>query len=414
MKQGYKQTDIGLIPEDWEIKQIGEFTDAVAGGTPNTTIPEYWGGDIPWMSSGELNKRRVHSVDGRITKTGLENSSTHMIPENCVLVGLAGQGKTRGTVAINYISLCTNQSIAAIFPNDQVETEYLYQNLYSRYDELRELSSGDGGRGGLNLKLIKNLIVPIPPLPEQRRIAEALSDVDELIASLEKLIEKKKALKHGAMRELLTGKRRLPGFTEEWKEYRIGDMGDFYSGLSGKSKNDFENGNSKYITFLNVLSNTVIDTSSLGTVSIKKNELQNQVKKGDLFFNTSSETPEEVGMCAVLNKSLDNTYLNSFCFGFRLKDKTHEPLFLSYYFNSFVGRKIMSVLAQGATRYNLSKNNFADTVIKLPQKGEQIVISSFLLESEIELDALKKKLIKIQKIKSGMMSELLTGRIRLV
>ena len=157
-----------------------------------------------------------------------------------------------------------------------------------------------------------------------------------------------------------------------------------------------------------------IDISILASVDVKENEFQNVVKKGDLFFNTSSETPEEVGMCAVLDEELDNTYLNSFCFGFRLNDDTHAPLFLSYYLNGSIGRKIMSVLAQGATRYNLSKSNFAETVIKLPSKEEQTAIASILSDMDSEIEALEEKLEKTCQIKQGMMQELLTGRIRLV
>ena len=413
VKHGYKQTEIGVIPEDWDVRKIGDFTDATAGGTPSTSHPEYWNGEILWMSSGELNNRRIHNVIGRITELGYNNSSTHMIPENCVLIGLAGQGKTRGTVAVNYVELCTNQSIAAIFPSKEHHSEYLYQNLWSRYEELRELSSGDGGRGGLNLTIIKNFPCAFPKLREQNRIAEALSDADSMISSLEKLITKKKAVKQGAMQELLTGKKRLPEFTGEWEKYTVGKMGELYSGLTGKSKKDFDCGDAHYITFLNVLSNVKIDTSVLASVDVKENESQNAVKKGDLFFNTSSETPEEVGMCAVLDEDLDNTYLNSFCFGFRLNDDTHNPLFLSYYLNSAIGRKIMSVLAQGATRYNLSKNNFAETVIKLPVKEEQTAIASILSDMDNEIEALEQKLTKARQIKQGMMQQLLTGKIRL-
>ncbi len=414
VKQGYKQTEVGLIPEDWDIRKIGDFTDATAGGTPSTAHTEYWNGEILWMSSGELNNRRIHNVLGRITEVGYNNSSTHMIPKNCVLVGLAGQGKTRGTVAINYVELCTNQSIAAIFPSKEHDSEYLYQNLLSRYEELRELSSGDGGRGGLNLTIIKNFSCAFPKLQEQNQIAEALLDVDSMISSLEKLIAKKKAIKQGAMQELLIGKKRLPGFTGEWKDFTIGKMGEFYSGLFGKSKKDFDFGKARYITFLNVLSNVKIDTSILAPVDVRENESQNAVKKGDLFFNTSSETPEEVGMCAVLDEDLDNTYLNSFCFGFRLTDSNHNPLFLSYYLNSEIGRKIMSVLAQGATRYNLSKNNFAETIIRLPNKDEQTAIASILSDMDNEIEALKRKLNKTRHVKQGMMQQLLTGKIRLV
>lgn len=194
---------------EWEHKPVGDFTDCTAGGTPSTQVPKYWGGPIRWMSSGELNLKAVDEVEGRITEDGLRNSSTKLIPANCVLVGLAGQGKTRGTVAMNLIPLCTNQSIAAIFPNESFIPSYLYYNLDSRYDELRELSAGDGGRGGLNLTIIRSLVIPFPSLAEQTAIAAVLSDMDAEIAAHEAKLAKARAVKQGMMQELLTGRIRL-------------------------------------------------------------------------------------------------------------------------------------------------------------------------------------------------------------
>lgn len=265
-----------------------------------------------------------------------------------------------------------------------------------------------------NGKQLSTIEIPVPPKPEQEAVAAALSDIDTLIVNLEKLIAKKKAIKQGTMQELLSGSRRLKGFSTTWKSHRVGDLGVFYSGLSGKSKADFGSGSARYITFVNVLANAIIDVRKLESVRVLEGETQNAVEKDDLFFNTSSETPEEVGMCAVLAEHLENTYLNSFCFGFRITNAEMYPLFLSYFFNSQEGRKIMSVLAQGATRYNLSKTNFSDTIITVPEKDEQIAIASILSDMEDEIEQLHTKLEKYQYIKSGMMSELLTGRIRLI
>ena len=193
----------------WETKQIGELTNCTAGGTPSTFISEYWGGTIRWMNSGEINKKIVHDVEGRITERGLKESSTKIIPPRCVLIGLAGQGKTRGTVAINTVELCTNQSIAAIYPNKSFSPEYLYHNLDARYEELRGMSTGDSGRGGLNLQIILSIAVPFPPVDEQTTIAAVLSDLDAEIAVLEQRRDKARAIKQGMMQELLTGRVRL-------------------------------------------------------------------------------------------------------------------------------------------------------------------------------------------------------------
>ncbi len=193
----------------WETKRIGDFTDCTAGGTPSTLIFEYWGGTIRWMNSGELNNKIVHDVEGRITERGLRESSTKIVPPQCVLIGLAGQGKTRGTVAINTVELCTNQSIAAIYPNDSFVPEYLYYNLDARYEELRGMSTGDGGRGGLNLQIILSIAVPFPRVDEQTAIATVLSDMDAEIAVLERRRDKAHVVKQGMMQQLLTGKVRL-------------------------------------------------------------------------------------------------------------------------------------------------------------------------------------------------------------
>jgi len=224
IKPNYKKTEIGIIPDDWEVKKILKFTNATSGGTPSTFVSEYWNGNIRWMNSGELNLKKIHEVEGRITESGLKNSSTKLIPKKCILIGLAGQGKTRGTVAINYVELCVNQSIGAILPNNKsFVPEYLYYNLDSRYNELRNLSTGEGGRGGLNLTILRNIPIPLPPtVEEQSTIAHVLSDVDELVIQLDKLIEKKKNIKQGVMQELLTGKRRLKGFNDEWQVKKLG------------------------------------------------------------------------------------------------------------------------------------------------------------------------------------------------
>ena len=193
----------------WAEATVGSFTDCTAGGTPSTRIESHWGGDIPWMSSGDLHRKRVYEVEGRITEEGLRNSSTKWIPERCVLIGLAGQGKTRGTVAMNHIRLCTNQSIAAILPVDSYDSDFLFFNLDSRYEELRELSAGDGGRGGLNLTLIRSLMVPVPSLEEQRAVAKVLSDIDTDLSAIEARLAKARDLKQAMMQVLLTGRIRL-------------------------------------------------------------------------------------------------------------------------------------------------------------------------------------------------------------
>jgi type I restriction enzyme S subunit len=166
---------------------------------------------------------------------------------------------------------------------------------------------------------------------------------------------------------------------------------------------------------MNIMSNPVLDKSFLHYVKIKIGEIQNVALKGDLFFNGSSETPEEVGMCSVLSDDIPNLYLNSFCFGFRLnKEYKTDGLYLSYFIRSSQGRILFYSLAQGATRYNLSKANFSNLSIPLPDPMEQKKIAVILYDMDNEITALNWKLEKYRKIKLGMMQNLLTGKIRLV
>jgi type I restriction enzyme S subunit len=194
---------------DWKEVSIGSFTDCKAGGTPSTSVPAYWGGDIRWMSSGELNLKRVREVSGRITQAGLENSSAQFFPADSVLIGLAGQGKTRGTAAFNLVGLTTNQSIAAILPSARHDSKFLFYVMETKYKELRDLSDGGGGRGGLNLTIIKDVRVTVPELDEQEKVSEILWSMDDELDALTEQVSKLRMVKEGMMQDLLTGKVRL-------------------------------------------------------------------------------------------------------------------------------------------------------------------------------------------------------------
>lgn len=166
--------------KNYPIKKVGDFADCFAGATPSTKISAYWDkGEIPWMSSGEVHKGRVKDTDVKISQQGYDGCSTKMVPIHSVVVALAGQGKTRGTVAINDIELCTNQSLCAIVPNVEVNYEYLYHNLKGRYKELRSMSGDVDGRGGLNLKHIQSIRVVVPPMEEQLKFVSIAQQADK-------------------------------------------------------------------------------------------------------------------------------------------------------------------------------------------------------------------------------------------
>ena len=192
--------------EGVEMKKIGEIGKCVAGATPSTKENSYWdNGDIPWMSSGEVHQGIVRQTASFITQKGYDNASTKMLPINTIVIALAGQGKTRGTVAITAIELCTNQSLCGVvIKNKNIINKYVYYYLKTRYDDLRRISSGEGSRGGLNLKMIGSYNAPIPYFSEQSRIVSILDTFEASISNLEAQLKEREKQYEYYREKLLT------------------------------------------------------------------------------------------------------------------------------------------------------------------------------------------------------------------
>lgn len=419
MVSKYKETEIGSIPEEWDVTSLSDaFQNLEAGVSVNSDErqnADFFVLKTSAISDGLINideaKPVVKKEYARLkcpVKKGSIIISRMNTPQ---LVGACGY------VAEDAKGYFLPDRLWQVINSKPEKYDFRWLNcLLNQYrykNAIHAVATGtSNSMKNISKERLLEIRIPRPSIEEQKFIVKAISDIEALIYDLEKLIKKKQNIFTGTMQSLLSGKIRISDSL--WEKYVIGDIGDFYSGLTGKQKDDFGKGNARYITFLNVLNNTVIDISKLESVQVNEDEYQNEVLKGDLFFNTSSETPEEVGMCAVLMDSIRNTYLNSFCFGFRLKTKKVYALFFSYYFNSQEGRKIMRVLAQGATRFNLSKDYFSQTEIELPPYEDQVEIAQTLADMEGDILSLEKKCLKYKAIKQGMMEELLTGKVRLV
>lgn len=202
-------------------------------------------------------------------------------------------------------------------------------------------------------------------------------------------------------------------FQNNWQKIKLADYTTTFSGLSGKTKDDFGSGE-KYIPYLNVFNNSIIDDHFFGLVKINQNENQNEVIYGDLIFTTSSETPLEVGMCSVYLNKKEHVFLNSFCFGIRLTNVgVLDPLFLSFYFRSSIGRKLIYKLSQGATRYNLSKSGLLKSEILVPTFAQQQEIVKILKSYDDSINILK-QIIENTKLKNRSLSKnLLSGISRI-
>lgn len=187
----------------WERRKVSDVAEIVAGGTPSTKESSYWEPkEIPWLSSGEVHKKYITFTDNMISRKGMDNSSAKMVRENSVLIALAGQGKTRGTVAINRIPLTTNQSIAAMTFNDEIVPEFVFCNLENRYDEIRKMSSGDGARGGLNKQLVGDIEIPYTSKKEQKRIGDFFYNLDNLITLHQRKCDEIKTIKIALLKKM--------------------------------------------------------------------------------------------------------------------------------------------------------------------------------------------------------------------
>jgi len=202
------------------------------------------------------------------------------------------------------------------------------------------------------------------------------------------------------MNEKKTPRIRFKGFTDDWKQRKLGEMGQTYTGLSGKAKDDFGHGQARFVTYMNVFSNPISNPEM--TEPIEIDPKQNEVEVGDVFFTTSSETPEEVGMSSILLEKRGKTYLNSFCFGFRPSEKI-DSYYLAYMLRSESTRAKIILLAQGISRYNISKNKVMEIAVSLPSLDEQKMIGQYFSQLDNLITLHQRKYEKLQIIKKSML-----------
>ena len=234
----------------------------------------------------------------------------------------------------------------------------------------------------LKFNVLKEIKICVPLIEEQYKIADFLEAYDSNLTLHQRKLEHLKLKKKSLLQKLfpregeLYPELRFPGFTDPWEQRKLGEMGSTYSGMSGKTKEDFGHGEAVYIPYLNIFQNTLSNLSMTDKVEI--DDTQNKVEYGDILFTTSSETPEEVGLSSVWLGNQENLYLNSFCFGYRLKEII-DLYFLGYALRSPYMRNQMKILAQGISRYNISKNKVMDLQINIPCIKEQKYIGEIFL-----------------------------------
>ena len=405
---GYQLTDVGVIPIDWDVKMLGEIAIIGSGGTPNRKNPTYWNGQIPWITTSQINFNIITSSDEFITSLGLNNSSAKMYKKNTLLMAMYGQGKTRGKVGILGINATINQACASISLNNNISNKYIFLNLSYRYEEIRGLSN-TGNQENLNGKLIKSIKIPLPPLKEQKRIAKVLSTVDELITALDELINEKRHIKQGTMQELLTGKTRLKGFTDEWEVKKLGEVCDSIIDGTHYTPKYVDNG----IPFYSV--ENVTENNFKNTKFISLDEHKSLIKrcnptKGDILLTRIGSLGETKLIDWDINASI---YVSLALL------KVNDIININYLYNYTKSHKFNQDIIKrslvNATPQKINMGDIGNVPISLPPSiEEQKAIANILSKMDEEIEVLEKKRDKYKAIKQGLMSELLTGKKRLL
>ena len=398
MKQNttYKQTELGLIPEDWEVKKLGEIGKIITGSTPPTANLEYYeNGTFDFIGPADLNSNKyIDEAEKKVTINGL--NAGRVLKKHSVLVTCIGS--TIGKIGINKNICITNQQVNAI-ETDKNNSDFIYYSILERNGRLK-LIAGEQAVPVLNKTEFSKFKIPLPPLPEQKKIADCLSTWDIAIekqnALINALTDRKKAL----IQQLLTGKKRLPGFSGEWKLNSINDLFIFKNGKAHENDID-ENG--KYI----LINSKFISTD--GEISKKTNSNLAPLEVNDLVF-VMSDVPNGKALAKFFLIKEDNLYTLNQRIGL-LKIKKGNPIFMYYLLNR---NSYFLMFDNGVGQTNLRKDDILDCPLNIPSLEEQTAIAEILATADRELQLQKEKLAQLQTQKKGLMQVLLTGKKRLI
>ena len=390
--------------DDWEERKLGEvgktksgigFPDAQQGGMQGTPFYKVSDMNNPGNEVVMMNANNYAS-DTQIK----ENKWNPIDPQNSGVV-FAKVGAA--------IFLDRKRIVDTSFLIDNNMMSYLFDSSWNRYfgktlfEKLRLSRFAQvGAIPSFNGSDVENIKVMVPEIEEQQKIGSFFKQLDEIIALHQRKLDLLKEQKKGFLQKMFpkngakVPELRFAGFADDWEERKLGEVGNTFTGLSGKTKEDFGHGEGKFITYMNVFSNPVADLDGLESVEIDNKQFQ--VKAGDVLFTTSSETPEEVGMSSMWLGNADNIYLNSFCFGYRPTIE-FDKYYLAFMLRSAPIRKKFQLLAQGISRYNISKNKVMEMSIPVPSIEEQELLGAFFnnLNQTIALHQRKLDLLKEQK-----------------
>jgi type I restriction enzyme S subunit len=404
VKAGYKKTEVGVIPKEWEVKRLGDVADMGSGGTPPSSVPAYYDGDIPWASISDMTKggKVILITDRNLTRAGFTNSAAQMFPAGTILYAMYA---SLGECSIAGIPLCSSQAILGIRPNQRLSGEYLYYFLTSFKGVVKTLGQ-QGTQANLNKGMVQDFRLSLPPLPEQTAIATALSDVDGLLDGLDRLIAKKRDLKQAAMQRLLTGQTRLPGFHAEWEVKTLGDIVEKIvgGGTPSRVNTAFWGNEIPWVTVKDFATFNPRHSQESVTRLGLCNSASHLIPAGTLITSTRMALGKAVvyEVDVAINQDLKALFLKP----------EISVVYLTYWFEYF--GNLIDELGSGSTVKGISLVELRRFPFQTPPHPEQTAIAEVLTEMDAELAALEQRREKTRALKQAMMQELLTGRIRLV
>jgi type I restriction enzyme S subunit len=419
---GFKCTEVGVIPEDWSVLPLSAIADIRSGGTPSTANPSYWGGGIPWCTPTDitaLNGRKyLLSTQRSISDAGLRSSSAELVPASSVIMTSRA---TIGACAINLLPVTTNQGFKNLVPLGDVSANFLYYLMCTKTEDLIKLCVGSTFLEIGKTELARFNLQVAPLLEERETIAEALSDTDALIESLQQFIAKKRALKQGAMQALLTGRQRLPGFTGEWKSKPLSELFHFSGGFSASRAQLGQDGH-LYLHYGDIhgANSSRLDVGA-GASRIPRIEIplarisrDSMLEDGDVVFVDASEDEEGVSRHVVVSNPDGVPFIAGLhTIVAKGAGCELEHAYRRYCFHSEDVRQQFRFFAVGTKVQGVSKGNIGKIELRFPSSDEQTAIATVLSDMDAEIDALETRLAKTRDLKAGMMQALLTGRIRL-
>ncbi len=404
-KQNIPEIRFEGFTDPWEQRKFADFVTASGiRNSENLDLPSYSvtndRGFVPQDEQFE-NGGTMREAD-KTSYWIVEPNSFAYNPAR-INVGSIGYQSTGGNVIVS--------SLYEVFRTDETcDDHFLWHwfktRLFTQQIEMLQ-------EGGVRLyfffdKLLKSGI-SMPSVDEQRLIGEQFDWLDSLITLHQRKYDKLCTVKKSMLDKMFPKpgetepEIRFEGFTDPWEQRKLGNCGTTYGGLSGKTKEDFGHGNARFVPYTNVFDNPLTDTKRLETVEIDSS--QNKVAYGDTFFTVSSETPDEVGMSSVWLSDQDDVYLNSFCFGYR-QDSTFDPHYLAYMLRSSSIRSDLTLLAQGISRFNISKNKVMELSVPVPSAAEQKQIGQYFARLDSLITLHQRKLELLRNIKKSLLDRM--------